>query len=133
MVEVSSSMREHLPELSADEKLDSPFPEDMPPPPPAGIPPNLELLPGNESDFEYHHSNLLQPPLRFVQIHTFMCWYRFILGLDTMLNRVPINLLLEYVNREWVLSENRNSPPVGPEEFYDYIKYLAEEQEECFE
>jgi len=49
-----------------------------------------------------------------------------------MLNRVPINLLLEYVNREWMLSENKNSESVGPEEFYDYIKYLAEEQEECF-
>ena len=46
-----------------------------------------------------------------------------------MHNRVPMNLLLEYLNRE--LIRLRRSV-VGPEEFEQYLRHIAIEKKICF-
>lgn len=47
-----------------------------------------------------------------------------------MTKKIPMNLLLEYLNREISKLKKRT---VGPEEFYQYIKFLATEWDVCFE
>lgn len=46
-----------------------------------------------------------------------------------MHNRVPINLLLEYLNRE-LIRLRRNV--IGPEEFEQYLRHIVFEKNICF-
>jgi hypothetical protein len=84
---------------------------------------------GDESDFSHEAGLPNAPPERHEYIHTALCNLRLVLALDSMHNRVPINLLLEYLNRE--LIRLRRSV-VGPEEFEQYLRHVALEKKICF-
>ena len=84
---------------------------------------------GNESDFSHESSPSNKAPERYEYIHSSLCNLRLILALDSMHNHVPINLLLEYLNRE--LIRLRRSV-VGPEEFEEYLLHIALEKKMYF-
>jgi hypothetical protein len=84
---------------------------------------------GNESDFSHESSPSNAAPERYEYIHRSLCNLRLVLALDSMHNRVPINLLLEYLNRE-LIRLRRNV--VGPEEFEQYLRHIAIEKKICF-
>ncbi|OBT96295.1 hypothetical protein VE01_05806 [Pseudogymnoascus verrucosus] len=83
---------------------------------------------GNESNFSHESSPPNAAPERYEYIHRSLCNLRLVLALDTMHNRVPINLLLEYLNRE-LIRLRRNV--VGPEEFEQYLRHIAIEKKIC--
>ncbi|OBT65198.1 hypothetical protein VE03_04725 [Pseudogymnoascus sp. 23342-1-I1] len=84
---------------------------------------------GNESDFSHKSSPSNAAPERYEYIHRSLCNLRLVLALDSMHNRVPINLLLEYLNRE-LMRLRRNV--VGPEEFEQYLRHIVFEKKICF-
>lgn len=84
---------------------------------------------GNESDFSHESSLSNVAPERYEYIHRSLCNLRLVIALDTMHNHVPINLLLEYLNRE-LIRLRRNV--VGPEEFEQYLRHIAIEKKICF-
>lgn len=84
---------------------------------------------GNESDFSHESTPSNVAPERYEYIHRSLCSLRLVLALDSMHNRVPINLLLEYLNRE-LMRLRRNV--VGPEEFEKYLRHIAIEKKICF-
>lgn len=84
---------------------------------------------GNESDFSHESSPSNVAPERYQYIHRSLCNLRLVIALDTMHNHVPINLLLEYLNRE-LIRLRRNV--VGPDEFEQYLRHIAIEKKICF-
>ncbi|KFX90593.1 hypothetical protein V490_06381 [Pseudogymnoascus sp. VKM F-3557] len=84
---------------------------------------------GNESDFSHKSSPSNKAPERYEYIHSSLCSLRLILALDSMHNHVPINLLLEYLNREMI---RLRRSVVGPEEFEEYLLHIALEKKICF-
>lgn len=84
---------------------------------------------GNESDVSHESFLSNAAPERYEYNHRSLCNMRLVLALDSMQNRVPINLLLEYLNRG-LIRLRRNV--VGPEEFEQYLRHIVFEKKICF-
>jgi hypothetical protein len=80
---------------------------------------------GNDSDFEWDIPNPLEPQ-GYRNIFTIVHKYRLILAFESMKKRIPVHLVLVYINRQRDLDGQGH---VGHDDWHAFLKYTSSRSE----